>query len=110
MCEFYYTLKKNNKLGFVPTRKSCCLFRCLYNINQPAHIAAVFLGVSKMTNTTQKQDVHGAVRIGGGTKLHPAVIDAHYGLTIRCSCPGTQQGAAYHKARFFQGVQGNCKS
>ena len=64
-----------------------------------------------MTNlTTQQQDIQGAVRIGNGTKLHPAIKDARYGLMIRCSCPGTQQGAAYHRARFFPNTAANCKN
>jgi hypothetical protein len=62
-----------------------------------------------MNTTPQQQDIKGAVRIGSGTKLHPAVKEARYGLMILCSCPGTQQGAAYHRAQFFAGVARNCK-
>ena len=51
MCGFYYTSTKNIKLGFIPTQKSCNLFRPLYNLNQPAHIAAVFLGVNLNKHT-----------------------------------------------------------
>jgi hypothetical protein len=56
-----------------------------------------------------QQDIKGAVRIGHGTKLHPAVKHSQYGLMICCSCPGTQQGAAYQKAQFFAGMASNCR-
>jgi hypothetical protein len=58
---------------------------------------------------TQQQETTGAVRIGNGTKLHPAVKDSSYGLMIRCCCPGTQQGGAYKTARFFPGVNATCR-
>jgi hypothetical protein len=58
----------------------------------------------------QQAEVTGAVRIGNGTKLHLAYKHPVYGLIIRCGCPGTQQGAAYHRARFIQGAQANCKN
>lgn len=51
----------------------------------------------------------GAVRIGRGTKLHPAVKDPVYGVIIRCCCPGTQQGGAYHRAQFFTGLTATCR-
>jgi hypothetical protein len=54
--------------------------------------------------------LHGAVRIGQGTKMHPAIKSAQYGLLICCRCPGTQQGAAYHKAQFFAGMASNCRN
>lgn len=57
-----------------------------------------------------QQEITGAVRIGSGAKLHPAIKDASYGLMIRCRCPGTQQGAAYKAARFFPGVIATCKN
>lgn len=59
---------------------------------------------------TQQQEITGAVRIGSGAKLHPAIKDPHYGVMIRCCCPGTKQGAAYHAARFFPGVSATCKN
>jgi hypothetical protein len=61
-------------------------------------------------NAQQTQDIQGAVRIGNGQKLHPAIKDAHYGLIIRCRCPGTQQGGARNNARFIAGATGNCKN
>jgi hypothetical protein len=62
------------------------------------------------TNTvTTAKTVEGAVRIGSGDKLHPAIKDATYGLMIRCSCPGTQQGRAYHRAVFFAGATRTCR-
>ena len=63
---------------------------------------------SKMTETQNTQTT-GAVRIGRGTKLHPAAKDPVYGLMIRCSCPGTQQGDAYKRAQFFTGLAANCR-
>jgi hypothetical protein len=57
MCGFYCTSTKNIKLGFVPTKKTCNLFRPLYNLNQPAHIAAVFLGV-KLNKPTPSPWIH----------------------------------------------------
>lgn len=57
-----------------------------------------------------QQEITGAVRIGNGAKLHPAIKDAHFGLIIRCRCPGTQQGGAYHRAKFFTGMIANCKN
>jgi hypothetical protein len=59
---------------------------------------------------TQQQEATGAVRIGNGAKLHPAVKDAHYGLIIRCCCPGTKQGGAYKAAKFLPGVSATCKN
>ena len=60
---------------------------------------------------TKHEAAVGAVKIGrNGTKLHPAKIDEQYGLIITCSCPGTQQGAAYHKAQFFRNMPANCKN
>ena len=59
------------------------------------------------------QQVHGAVRIGRGEKLHPAYkvvkADGKHEMFIRCSCPGTQQGRAYNKATFYAGVQRTCR-
>lgn len=52
----------------------------------------------------------GAIRIGNGNKLHPAYKDPRYGLIITCSCPGTQQGSAYHRATFFPGKEANCQN
>lgn len=53
----------------------------------------------------------GAVKIGrSGTKFHPARIDEHYGLMITCSCPGTQQGGAYHGSQFFKNMPANCRA
>lgn len=63
----------------------------------------------KMTSTTTQPSIHGAVRIGRGDKLHPARKDGSYGMFILCRCPGTQQGAAYHRAAFFAGVNATCK-
>jgi hypothetical protein len=61
-------------------------------------------------NTTPNKPAVGSVRIGrGGTKLHPARIDETYGLVILCRCPGTQQGSAYHGARFFANVDATCR-
>lgn len=60
-------------------------------------------------NETQNTQVTGAVRIGRGTKLHPAAKDPVYGLLIRCSCPGTQQGSAYNRAQFFTGLTATCR-
>jgi hypothetical protein len=54
--------------------------------------------------------INGAVRIGQGTKMHPAIKSAQYGLLICCRCPGTQQGTAYHKAQFFAGMASNCRN
>lgn len=54
--------------------------------------------------------IQGVVRIGNGTKLHPAVKDPVYGVIIRCSCPGAKQGGAYHRARFFTGMVANCRA
>lgn len=63
-----------------------------------------------MNNTPTKDEI-GAVRIGrSGTKLHPARKDAQYGLMILCRCPGTQQGSAYHGARFFPNTQATCRT
>lgn len=56
-----------------------------------------------------KTETTGAARIGRGTKLHPAVKDPVYGLIIRCRCPGTQQGGAYHRAQFFTGLTATCR-
>lgn len=61
-----------------------------------------------MTNT-QCTQATGAARIGRGTKLHPAVKDPVYGLIIRCSCPGTQQGGAANRAQFFTGLAATCR-
>lgn len=61
-----------------------------------------------MTTTETRPTVEGAVRIGRGDKLHPARKDGTYGLFILCRCPGTQQGAAYHRATFFAGVSRTC--
>lgn len=58
----------------------------------------------------EQQQINGAVRIGRGAKLHPASKREGYGLIIRCSCPGTQQGGAYNRAKFFTGMQANCKN
>ena len=64
-----------------------------------------------MNVVTKQEAQQGAVKIGrNGTKLHPAIIDPVYGLMIRCGCPGTQQGGAYHGARFFSGLTANCKN
>jgi hypothetical protein len=57
----------------------------------------------------EQQEINGAVRIGNGAKLHPACKHPVYGLIIRCRCPGTHQGDAYHRARFFTGMQATCK-
>lgn len=57
-----------------------------------------------------QQETTGAVRIGNGAKLHPAAKHPTYGLMIRCSCPGTRQGAAYNAARFFTGMTATCKN
>jgi hypothetical protein len=59
---------------------------------------------------TESKDIQGAVKIGNGTKLHKAYKDKTYGLIICCGCPGTQQGSAYHRARFFPNVTPNCKN
>jgi hypothetical protein len=68
-------------------------------------------GDSKMNTAQQQTEKQGAVKIGrNGTKLHPAIIDPVYGLLIRCRCPGTQQGAAYHGAKFFSGLTATCKN
>lgn len=58
----------------------------------------------------QNQEIKGAVRIGSGTKLHPAIKDQHYGLIIRCGCPDTRQGSAYHSAKFFVDAKSTCKN
>jgi hypothetical protein len=63
-----------------------------------------------MNTTTPNQDIQGAVRIGSGAKLHRARKDSVYGLVILCGCPGTQSGNAYHRARFFAGMESNCKN
>lgn len=65
--------------------------------------------------SSTKYEKVGAVRIGrSGTKLHPAYLDMGYDgkehLVIACSCPGTQQGGAYHKARFILGARANCRN
>lgn len=62
------------------------------------------------TDTPDRITDTGAVRIGNGDKLHPAAVHSRYGIEIHCSCPGTQQGAAYRKARFFSGLTANCRS
>ena len=60
-----------------------------------------------MQNEQTKQ---GAVKIGrSGTKLHPAVIDPHYGLIIQCSCAGARQGSANKGARFYEGAKATCR-
>lgn len=62
----------------------------------------------------KQSDVIGSARIGRtGTKLHPAKIITYDGmkiLFITCGCAGTKNGAATNKARFFEGVQSNCKN
>ena len=58
----------------------------------------------------EPKEIHGAVKIGNGAKLHRARKDSLYGLVILCGCPGTQQGSAYHRARFFVGMESNCKN
>lgn len=50
----------------------------------------------------------GSARIGHGTKLHRAYKDSRYGIGFYCSCPGTNNGSACHKATFFPGVESNC--
>ena len=60
-------------------------------------------------NAMTKTETTGAARIGRGTKLHPAVKDPVYGLIIRCSCPGTQQGGAANRAQFFTGLTATCR-
>lgn len=62
-----------------------------------------------MTTATETK-MMGAVRIGKGVKLHKAYKDNYYGLVICCGCPGTQQGSAYHRARFFANVEPTCKN
>lgn len=57
----------------------------------------------------KKPEQQGAAKIGHGVKLHKAVLDGTYGLMIVCGCPGTQNGSAYHRARFFANVQPNCR-
>jgi len=53
----------------------------------------------------------GAVRLGRtGTKYHAASIHPIDGLTIHCSCAGTQQGAAYNKSVFIKDAKGTCKN
>jgi hypothetical protein len=63
-----------------------------------------------MNQANNQTEISGAVKIGNGTKLHKACKDSKYGLMILCGCPGTQQGSAYNRARFFAGVQANCKN
>jgi len=59
--------------------------------------------------TNKYIETTGAVKIGRtGIKLHPARIDELHGLIITCSCPGTQQGSAQNKARFFNNTKPNC--
>jgi hypothetical protein len=58
----------------------------------------------------------GAARIGRtGAKLHPASIvrlvfddGSHQSLQFHCSCGGTQNGHAAHKAQFSEGAEPNC--
>lgn len=59
----------------------------------------------------------GAAKIGRtGTKLHPArivrlVFDdriVENVLQFDCSCGGTQNGHAQHKARFFENAHSTC--
>jgi hypothetical protein len=60
---------------------------------------------------TKNQEKTGSVKIGrSGTKLHPARIDEQYGLIITCSCPGTQQGSALNKSKFFINISANCRT
>jgi hypothetical protein len=66
--------------------------------------------LSEALNKALSATQEGAVRIGSGEKLHPASIDERYGLMILCSCPGTQQGSAYKRARFFHGAKRTCKT
>lgn len=61
-----------------------------------------------MQNTNVKID--GSVKIGNGAKLHKAYKDEKNHLWICCGCPGTQQGSAYHRARFFANVEATCKN
>lgn len=64
-----------------------------------------------MSTDKTPQKIEGAVRIGrSGTKLHPATKTEGYGVFICCSCPGTQQGAAYRSAMFLAGAEANCRS
>ena len=65
---------------------------------------------SSATPANNASEIWGAVRIGNGTKLHRAYKDSRFGLIICCSCAGTSQGSAYNNARFFAGVQSNCKN
>jgi len=59
----------------------------------------------------------GAVRIGrSGKKLHPAIIgkwshqdDIKPYLRIECSCGGTANGQAAHKAVFIENGQPTCR-
>ena len=67
-------------------------------------------GEIQMEQTTKQEEVMGAVRIGNGTKLHRAFIDQQYGLMICCGCPGTNQGSAYYRAKFFPNTQATCKN
>lgn len=59
-----------------------------------------------MSDQQKREDL--VVRIGGGTKLHPAYIDEHGWLMFRCSCGGTQSGRARHSATVFRGRQATC--
>ena len=75
------------------------------NSSMPQRTAELTKG-KKMQATETKQ---GAVKIGSGTKLHPARIDPVYGVIIQCSCPGTRQGSASKYARFFEGASRTCR-
>jgi hypothetical protein len=60
-------------------------------------------------------EVFGAVRIGRtGTKMHSAKMhtaaDGRQLLVILCGCAGTQNGAAYSKAKFFEGARATCQN
>lgn len=59
---------------------------------------------------TESKNIQGAVKIGNGTKLHKAYKDVNNHLWICCGCPGTQQGSAYHRAKFFANTTPNCKN
>jgi hypothetical protein len=60
--------------------------------------------------TTETKEIQGAVKIGNGTKLHKAYKDASNHLWICCGCPGTQQGSAYNRAKFFANTTPTCKN